>query len=63
MIILVLVINLPIINFNDTVSENDYSNWMSETVSDDKLVKDIAMLGAHDTFSNEIIVFSKIDPY
>jgi len=60
---LVVLINVPVITLSHKSSDNDYSNWMSETIDDSKLVVDIAMLGAHDAFSNEINIFSKIDPY
>ena len=60
---LLLVINIPIINLSNKTSEIDYSNWMSENLSNDQLIVDIAMLGAHDAFSNEINIFSKLDPY
>jgi hypothetical protein len=60
---LVLIINIPIITLSHKSTSDDYSNWMSETLEDNKRVLDIAMLGAHDSFSNEINIFSKIDPY
>lgn len=60
---LIVVINVPIISLNHKASDIDYSNWMSETLEDNQLVVDVAMLGAHDAFSNEINIFSKLDPY
>ncbi len=63
LILFVLVINIPIINFGHKQTDVDYSNWMSETLSNDQLVADVAMLGAHDAFSNEINIFSDLDPY
>lgn len=62
-IILVLVINLPINQLKHNETEQDYSNWMSETLSTEQKIIDIAMLGAHDAFSNEINLFSQLDPY
>jgi len=62
-ITLVMLINIPLISFSKETSENDYSNWMSETLSDDQLIIDVAMLGAHDAFSSEINIFSELDPY
>lgn len=60
---LVVLINVPIIHFGHEATEQDYSNWMSENLDDTILVKDIAMLGAHDAFANEINIFSELDPY
>lgn len=62
-IIVVLVLNTPIIILHHNSNETDYSNWMSETLNNEQRVVDIAMLGAHDSFSNEINLFSKLDPY
>ncbi len=62
-VFLVLLINIPIIHFGHKATEADYSNWMSENLDDELLVKNIAMLGAHDAFANEINIFSKLDPY
>ena len=60
---ILLLINIPIINLKHIASSEDYSNWMSETLDDEDKVVDIAMLGAHDTFTNNINLFSKLDPY
>ncbi len=62
-IALVLVINIPVFTLNNNISNTDYSNWMSETLDGDELIKDIAMLGAHDAFSNKITIASPLDPY
>ncbi|XFA98289.1 hypothetical protein ACAG96_05285 [Candidatus Izemoplasma sp. B36] len=63
LILFILVINIPIINFGHSQTDEDYSNWMSETLSNDQLIVDVAMLGAHDAFSNEIDIYSDLDPY
>lgn len=60
---LLLLINVPIISFSNESSDNDYSNWMSETLGNDQLVIDVAMLGAHDAFTSKINIFSELDPY
>jgi len=60
---LVLVINLPIITLRNKATINDYSNWMSETLDNNQKVVDVAMLGAHDAFTKDINLFSKLDPY
>ncbi len=61
--IVVIVINIPIITLNKIESDTDYSSWMSETLNEEDSVLDIAMLGAHDAFSNEIDIMSEVDPY
>jgi hypothetical protein len=63
LIAFILIINIPIMSFGLTFSEEDYSQWMSETVNNEELVVNIAMIGAHDAFSNEIGMFSTVDPY
>ena len=60
---ILLLINIPIINLKHEASSEDYSNWMSETLDNDSKVIEISMLGAHDTFSNNINLFSELDPY
>jgi hypothetical protein len=55
------IINAPWFFVNTKITENDYSSWMNENLSNDILVKDIVMLGAHDAFSNDISVFSDVD--
>lgn len=62
-IALVLVLNTPIIILHHNSNDVDYSNWMSETLSNEQRVVDVAMLGAHDSFANEINIFSTLDPY
>ena len=62
-IVFVLVLNTPIIILHHNSNDTDYSNWMSETLSNEQKVVDIAMLGAHDSFSSQINIFSKLDPY
>ncbi len=60
--LLIVVINIPIIEIGDSsTTSNDYSNWMSETISDDKSLTTIKMLGAHDAFSKDINLFSQPD--
>lgn len=60
---LLLVINLPIITLRNNATKTDYSNWMSETLDNNQKVVDVAMLGAHDAFTKDINLFSKLDPY
>ncbi len=60
---LILLINLPIITLRNNKTNTDYSNWMSENVSYDKKVIDVAMLGAHDAFTQDMNIMSKLDPY
>lgn len=56
-----LTLNITINFYQKTETSNDYSNWMYETLSTDKRIIDIAMLGAHDAFTNEIKYSSEID--
>lgn len=60
---LVLAVNLPLTHFGHRQSDFDYSAWMSETLENEQLITDVAMLGAHDAFSQEIDLFSRLDPY
>lgn len=63
LLVVLVVLNIPIITLNKVSSDTDYSSWMSENVSNEQRVLDIAMLGAHDAFSNEIGYTSDVDPY
>lgn len=63
LLLFIVVINIPLISLGNTVSNEDYSNWMSENLDNDSLAIDITMLGAHDAFSSEINYFSKADEY
>jgi len=63
LLLFIVIVNIPIITVGNKDSNNDYSNWMSENLSNDKLVVDITMLGAHDAFSSEINYFSSVDKY
>ena len=60
---LVIIINIPIITLSHKSSKTDYSNWMADTLENNQLIVDTAMLGAHDAFTNEIDILSKLDPY
>jgi len=60
---LILLINLPIITLRNNKTNTDYSDWMSENISYDKKVIDVAMLGAHDAFTQDMNIMSKLDPY
>ncbi len=60
---LIVIVNIPILTLSNKTGETDYSSWMSETLEDDQLIVDVAMLGAHDAFSNEISITSRLDPY
>jgi hypothetical protein len=63
MIVLALLftINFPVANFHHSTSKISYDSWMSETLSDNQLIKDVAMLGAHDAFTSNMSVFSPVD--
>lgn len=63
LLIFILMINIPIITLNKVENDVTYENWMSETLDYSDRVVDVAMLGAHDAFSEEIHYFSDIDPY
>lgn len=58
---LLCIINAPWFFVNTKTSTTDYSNWMSENLTSDQKIIDIAMLGAHDAFTHEIDVFSPVD--
>lgn len=63
-ILLILVmLNISVVTLNKVKNETDYSNWMSENIDNETRVLDIAMLGAHDAFSNEISYSSDVDPF
>ncbi len=57
---LLCIINTPWFFVSSTTSSTDYSNWMSENLTFDQKVIDIAMLGAHDAFSSKIDIFSPV---
>ncbi|MGD9910035.1 MAG: hypothetical protein AB7U79_05485 [Candidatus Izemoplasmatales bacterium] len=59
--VLILSINVPITVISKDESQNTYENWMSETLSNDQLIIDTAMLGAHDAFTSDMTFFSKVD--
>jgi len=65
LLILILVVlvtlNIPFDFYRQETSATDYSDWMSETLTDSQRVIDIAMLGAHDAFTAEISYGSAID--
>lgn len=61
LIALLLIINTPIAIFAGDSSDKNYTNWMSDNLSFNQKVIDIAMLGAHDTFSDSVSLFSKVD--
>ncbi len=58
---LVITINFPVTNFKHSESDLDYSSWMTDNLTSEQKIIDIAMLGAHDAFTNDITLFSKID--
>lgn len=58
---LILIINITFNFFSKNKTNIDYSNWMYETLSTDKRIIDIAMLGAHDAFTHQIKYSSEID--
>ncbi|MFA7076076.1 MAG: phosphatidylinositol-specific phospholipase C domain-containing protein [Candidatus Izemoplasmatales bacterium] len=55
------IINIPWMFVSKQTSSTDYSNWMSENITSDKKIVDIAMIGAHDAFSYQIDIFSQVD--
>ncbi|MBN2540566.1 MAG: hypothetical protein JXB08_03470 [Bacilli bacterium] len=62
-ILFFLILNLPLFTVINNTTDTDYSNWMSETLSGNERIVDIAMLGAHDAFSYDIDIASPLDPY
>lgn len=60
-IVLVLSINLPIATFHHQTSSNSYEDWMTNTLSEDQRIIDVAMLGAHDAFTSDMNGFSAVD--
>ncbi|MFA5741286.1 MAG: hypothetical protein WC874_00255 [Candidatus Izemoplasmatales bacterium] len=60
-LVLLLTINIPFDFFVHEQSEQDYSHWMSDTLTTDQRIIDVAMLGAHDAFSADINLFSQTD--
>ncbi len=56
-----LSLNITINFYQKAETNNDYSNWMYETLSSDKRIIDIAMLGAHDAFTHQIKYSSETD--
>ncbi|MBN2503992.1 MAG: hypothetical protein JXB20_01460 [Bacilli bacterium] len=60
-LVFALTLNLPITNLVHRETKNDYSNWMSETLSLEQKIIDVAMLGAHDAFTNDMSLFSRTD--
>ncbi len=56
-VLLVSTFNLSCQNEND----EDYSNWMSKSIDNQKRITDVAMLGAHDAFAYAINLSSKLD--
>ena len=56
-----LSLNITINFYRKVETKIDYSNWMLETLTDDKRIIDVAMLGAHDAFTNQIRYSSEID--
>ena len=63
LILFIVLVNIPTTSIGNTVSDIDYSNWMSDNLNNDSLAIGITMLGAHDAFSNEINYFSRVDTY
>ena len=61
LLILLAVVNLPIISIKNVETNMDYSNWMKENLGTDILITDVQMIGAHDAFSKDIGIFSKVD--
>lgn len=60
---IILFIGLPVFDFTqNTFTDQDYRHIMAQNITDNPRVVDIAMLGAHDAFSNEIGKTSLVDP-
>ncbi len=62
-ILFFLALNVPVIEWSHSESDIDYSDWMGDTLKDDTLIIDVAMLGAHDAYSSDITITSEVDPY
>ncbi len=60
-IALLTLLNIPIITLFKNTNDQYYGYWMSENIDEETKVVDIAMLGAHDTFSYDINLFSPVD--
>jgi len=59
--IVLVSINIPFNFYRQLETENDYSDWMLETLTSEKRIIDIGMLGAHDAFTNQIRYGSELD--
>ncbi len=63
LVALLLLVGLPQFNFtNDRFTDRDYSNILGDSIKGNPRVVDIAMLGAHDAFSDRISKRSQVDP-
>ncbi len=58
---LLVTLNFPVATFLKHTTTQSYDTWMSETLSNEDRVIDVAMLGAHDAFTSEMDVFSPVD--
>ncbi len=61
-IALILICVLPFSSVTNQQANSNYKNVMSENITTNPKVVDIAMLGAHDAFSGEINFDSDVDP-
>lgn len=59
--ILLVTINIPLNFYRQIETDSDYSDWMFETLSPEKRIIDIGMLGAHDAFTYQIRYGSELD--
>ena len=61
LILFVISINIPIITLDKQTVGTDYSGWMQTTLDNSQRVVDVAMLGAHDAFTSEMKITSRVD--
>jgi hypothetical protein len=61
LIFILSIINAPIFFASDKLSEIDYSDYMKDSLEFDQKLVEIALLGAHDAFSYDIDINSRVD--
>ena len=58
-IVFLLMFNVTIMSLSHQQTNEDYSNWMRDSIDPQHPITEIAMLGAHNAFSSEITYFSE----
>lgn len=58
-IVFLLMFNVTIMTLSHQQTNEDYSNWMRDSIDPQHPITEIAMLGAHNAFSSEITYFSE----